>query len=118
MKNLYVRSLLALALAAAPLVVRAESVLKVVFKAPFSFVAGSRVLPAGEYQLSEDGDHVLMIQAVGNPGAAAVIVYSVGAGSPAAGALNFVRRGGVYYLNTVQLGDGRTVRLMGQPEAK
>lgn len=118
MKNFCVRSLLALALAAAPLAVRAQNGSKVAFKAPFSFVAGNRVLPPGEYELTEGGSHLLMIQGVGNPASAVVMAYALGPGRTTAGTLNFVRRGGVYYLNTVQLGDGRTVRLMGQPQVK
>ncbi|HUA84728.1 MAG TPA: hypothetical protein VMB85_12760 [Bryobacteraceae bacterium] len=118
MKNFCVRCLLALALAAAPLALRAQNGSKVTFKAPFSFVAGNRVLPPGEYDLTEDSSHLLMIQAVGHPAAAAVMVYTLGPGSVNSGTLNFVRRGGAYYLNTVQLGDGRTVRLMSQLQMK
>lgn len=118
MKKFCVRSVLTLMLAAAPAALRAESNLKVVFTAPFSFIAGSRTLPAGAYQVTESDNHVLMIQAIGSLNVAAVVVYPVADGRPKTGSLNFVRRGGVYYLNTVQIGDGRTVRLTGQPGEK
>jgi hypothetical protein len=118
MKHFCVRSVFALMLAAAPLAVHAQSNLRVVFHAPFSFVAGTKTMPAGAYQVVEEDNRVLMIQAIGNPGAAAVIVYPVAEGRFNGGALNFVHRGGVYYLDTVQIGDGRTVRLTKQAGEK
>lgn len=118
MKNFCVRTLFTFVLAGAAFALRAETGLKVIFNAPFSFVAGAKTMPAGSYQLSENDSHLLMIQAVGHPNNAAVIVYGVGVGSTSASGVDFVRHGGLYYLNTVQLGDGRTVRLLGQPTAK
>jgi hypothetical protein len=122
MKNLCVRHLFTLLLAAAPLALHAESNVKIVFKAPFSFVAGSRTLPAGTYQVSESDDHILLIQSTtiqssGDSLAAALVVYPVAEGGMG-GRVNFVRRGGVYYLNTLQIGDGRIVRVPGQPGEK
>lgn len=113
MKNSCVRTLLTLVLAAAPLALHAETGLKVTFNAPFSFVAGSKTLPAGAYQIMEDDSHVLTIQPLSGSTSANVLFYGVGNSTALAGGLNFVRHAGVYYLNTVKLGDGRTVRVLG-----
>lgn len=115
MKKSCVRTLLTLVLAAAPLALRAETGLKVTFNAPFSFIAGTKTLPAGAYQILEDDSHVLTIQPLNGSASANVLFYGVGNSSALAGGLNFVRRAGMYYLNTVKLGDGRTVRVLGQP---
>ena len=116
MKNLCVCTLLAICLAAAPLALRADG-MRVVFNAPFSFVAGTTTFPPGAYQVTESDSRIVFIQAMGRSDTAAVIVYPVGQGTIGSGNVNFVHRGGLYYLNTVQIGDGRTLRLL-QPGEK
>jgi len=116
MKKFFVRTMLAVCFATAPLTLRADG-MKVVFSAPFSFVAGSTRFPPGSYQVTETASRVVFIQAMGGPATAAVIVYPVGQGAIGNGSVNFVHRGGLYYLNTVQIGDGRTIHLF-QPVEK
>jgi hypothetical protein len=121
MKNFCVRSLLVFAclIAATPLALRAATGIKVVFNAPFSFVVGTTTLPAGSYQVTEEDNRLLIIQGVGQPNAAAAVVYAIRSGeTPEKSKLGFERHGQSYYLNTVQLGDGRTVRLLGQDAEK
>jgi hypothetical protein len=111
MKRLYSILILALVclLAAAPSY--AQSELKVKFSVSFPFIAGTAAMPAGSYTITEDvSGHALIYPAKGGHGTFILLTRPSGF-SPSNGhaTVSFSQRGGRYYLNTVNLLDGRIV---------
>jgi hypothetical protein len=91
----------------------AQSSLRVNFQVPFAFMAGTALMPAGAYVITEDeSGHALIFPADGRHGAAILLTQISGA-SPNNGhaSVSFKQRGGRYYLDTISLMDGTTVRI-------
>jgi hypothetical protein len=80
---------------------------------PFDFQAGNKLMPAGEYQVREQGTWVILRSADGAKSIATVLTNAASGADPSLGArLDFNRYGGAYFLTTVwnpYSGDGREV---------
>ena len=72
---------------------------------PFRFVAGGKMLPAGEYTISDANiSRVLLIRgSAGN--SLAVMTTPMGAGKTGKAKLSFERRGSELYLSSIELPD-------------
>ncbi len=113
MKRSYYLLMLALAclLMAAPSY--AQSDVKVTFHTSFSFTAGTAVLPAGEYTITEgESGHALIFRAEGGHSAAILLTRIAGfALNKGRASVTFTQQGGRYYLDTINLLDGSIVRM-------
>jgi hypothetical protein len=96
-------------LAAAPSY--AQSDIKVKFSVSFPFLAGAAAMPAGSYTITEDvSGHAMIYPAQGGHGTFILLTRASGF-SPSNGhaTVSFIQRDGRYYLNTVNLLDGRII---------
>ncbi len=111
MKRLYSLLILALFCLLATAPSYAQSDLKVKFSVSFPFIAGTASMPAGSYTITEDvSGHAVIYPAQGGHGTFILLTRASGF-SPSNGhaSVTFIQRGGRYYLNTVNLLDGRIV---------
>jgi hypothetical protein len=109
LKQLAVVTILA-ALACAGLLAQS---LDMVATIPFDFQAGNKLMPAGEYQIHEQGTWVILRSLDGGKSIAALLTNAATGADPSRGArVDFNRYGGAYFLTTVwspYSGDGREV---------
>jgi hypothetical protein len=69
---------------------------------PFDFQAGQKVMPAGTYEISKAGDHMLLLRAKGQQAAEFLTVHDAYAlTAPTGSSLVFDRRGNSYFLRQI-----------------
>ena len=69
---------------------------------PFDFQAGPKVMPAGTYEISKAGDHMLLLRAKGQQAAEFLTVHDAYAlTAPTGSSLVFDRRGNSYFLRQI-----------------
>ena len=113
MKRLYFLVLLTLACLMATAPASAQTDLRVTFHVDFPFIAGGASMPPGAYAITEDDNgHALIYPVERGRGAAILLTRMAGFGPARGGAsVSFVRRGGRYYLDTINTLDGSIVHL-------
>ena len=91
----------------------AQSGTKLEFTAPFPFMVGNVVLPAGIYQIATNSEGgAMFVSNNGSLRSAATIAYAAHTSEVASKAsVGFVRHGDQYFLHTVGLESGQTYEL-------
>jgi hypothetical protein len=113
--KLFKNTLLIGGLAALASTMSAESL--VTFTAPFSFVAGGKVLPAGKYTVAEPASHGVLLLRGTEPNSAAMVLVTESPATKTHDAVTFNRRGSAVVLSTVTVASGSTFSLF-SPESK
>jgi hypothetical protein len=100
-------------LAATALPSWAQNGARINFTAPFPFMVGNVVLPAGTYNIVTNSDGAMFVSSSNSLKSAAIIGYPMytDALAPARSSVAFVRRGDQYALHKVGLNTGETFEL-------
>jgi hypothetical protein len=113
MKSIFSKFVLAPAVLAA-VALAANSAIAEIVKVPFSFTAGDKVLPAGEYTVQHEQNHNF-ITLKHNGGSSEMLTYVAGPGVPDSSdskvALNFDHLGSAHVLQSIQYRSVMTSRL-------
>lgn len=106
MKNTIVRTLVTLGLSAvlSPVALLAQGPIHATI--PFDFTVGAKSFAAGNYNVKEVGDHILMIQSgAGGTGAITMVLPGKKAAKPGSALLTFNKYGNSYFLANVAYDD-------------
>jgi hypothetical protein len=89
----------------------AESTL-INFNVPFTFVAGTKVMPAGTYTIAEPSSHGILLIRGSEPNSSAMVLVSEGTSTASHAGVKFSRRGSAVVLSTVDVPGGSSYSII------